>query len=100
VHVRSVVFTLTKDRNNSCSADKGIFMDAAGPFSVFKFPPLDSTLTQMNLVCILKPYFLKIHFNIIFALPSKSLPFRFSTKIVYACSSLPCLVHLILLGYI
>jgi len=43
-------------------------MDAAGPFPVFKFPPLDSTLSQMNPFCILQPWVLKIHCNINFVL--------------------------------
>jgi hypothetical protein len=57
-------------------------MDAIGPFPVFKFPPLVYTLGQMYLVCILHPWFLRIHCNINFV--PQSLPFRFSDQ-KYVC---------------
>jgi len=76
-------------------------MDAAGPFSVFNFPPLDSTLSQMNLVYLLQPWLLKIHCNINFVLALRSLPFRFFDQ-NYVCMFLfpvPCYLSLCLFTY-
>jgi len=49
--------------------------------------PLDVTLKQMKPVCILKPHFVKIHFDIVIPIKAGhsmwSLPINFSTIILY-----------------
>jgi hypothetical protein len=52
-------------------------------YHVCKSPPLESTVSQLNPVHILTPYFFRAHFNIILSIPSELFISSFSTKLYY-----------------
>jgi hypothetical protein len=60
-------------------------------YHVHKNPPVDSILSQMNLVYILTPYFFKINFNII--LPSMSRFPKQSLLFMFSDYNLACIFH-------